>query len=96
AQQPDSVDVLLVAARQETIHERAELALAIGLKPHIVDLESQALMAAVRAMLRLNDAQAEHLLGVIHIDAEQGCIYFIQGESILFEFNCRSNRIDSP
>ena len=90
-QQPDSVDVLLVAARQETINERAELALAVGLKPHIVDLESQALMAAVGAMLRLNDTQAGYLLGVIHIDAEQGCIYFVQGDSILFERQLNSN-----
>lgn len=84
-QQPNAVDVMLVAARQEKIVERTELARSVGLKPAIIDIESQALLAAMHMMLSPSEIAPELLLGVLHIDTEQAYAYFIQGESLLFE-----------
>ena len=83
--QPDAVDVMLVAARQEKINERAELAAAIGLKPQIIDLESQALLTAMGVMLGSDGLPPDQLVGVLHIDAEHAHAYFIQDESLAFE-----------
>jgi type IV pilus assembly protein PilM len=84
-QQADAMDVILVAARQEKINERAELALAVGLKPQIIDVESQALISAIGLMVRSSESSANHVLGVIQIDADQVHAYFMQGEALLFE-----------
>ena len=43
----DYVDVMLVAARKERIDERLALAEAVGLRPVVIDLESQAMAAAL-------------------------------------------------
>ena len=85
SQQPDAVDVMLVAARQEKINERAELAAAIGLKPQIIDLESQALLNAMSAMLGSQGLPTDQSVGVLQIDTEHAYVYFIQGESLAFE-----------
>jgi type IV pilus assembly protein PilM len=84
-QHADAIDVMLVAARQEKINERAELAIAVGLKPQIIDVESQALMSAIGLMLKSSDASADRLLGVIQIETDQVHAYFMQGEALLFE-----------
>ena len=84
-QHADSIDVMLVAARQEKINERAELAIAVGLKPQIIDVESQALMSAIGVMLRSSESSADRLLGVIQIETDQAHAYFMQGEVLLFE-----------
>lgn len=84
-QQVDSIDVMLVAARQETINERVELALAVGLKPQIIDVESQALMSAIGVMAKSSESSAERLLGVIQVENDQALAYFMQGEVLLFE-----------
>jgi type IV pilus assembly protein PilM len=84
-QQADAVDVMLVAARQEKISERAELALAVGLKPQIIDVESQALMSAISFIVRSSDTSADRLLGVIQIENDQVHAYFMLGEVLLFE-----------
>lgn len=83
--QVDSIDVLLVAARQEKINERIELVTAIGLKPLIMDVESNALLAAVCLMLRSSELPPNALLGIVHIEAEQVYAYFIQDGSLVFE-----------
>lgn len=93
AQQTDIVDVMLVAARQEKINERAELALAVGLKPQIIDVESQALMSAIGWMVRSNEAPSDCLLGVIQIDADQVYAYFMQDEALLFEKHLASTLV---
>jgi type IV pilus assembly protein PilM len=85
AQQVDAVDVMLVAARQEKISERAELALSVGLRPQIIDVESQALMSAIGLMVRSSDPTADRLLGVIQIENDQVHAYFMQGEALVFE-----------
>jgi type IV pilus assembly protein PilM len=85
AQQVDVIDVMLVAARQEKISERAELALSVGLKPQIIDVESQALMSAIGLMVRSSDPTADRLLGVIQIENDQVHAYFMQGEALVFE-----------
>jgi type IV pilus assembly protein PilM len=84
-QQVDAIDVMLVAARQEKINERAELALAVGLKAQIIDVESQALMSAIGLMVRSSDPAADGLLGVIQIESDQVHAYFMQGEALVFE-----------
>jgi type IV pilus assembly protein PilM len=85
AQQVDAVDVMLVAARQEKISECAELALSVGLRPQIIDVESQALMSAIGLMVRSSDPTADRLLGVIQIENDQVHAYFMQGEALVFE-----------
>jgi type IV pilus assembly protein PilM len=85
AQQVDAVDVMLVAARQEKISERAELALSVGLRPQIIDVESQALMSAIGLMVRSSDPAPDRLLGVIQIENDQVHAYFMQGEALVFE-----------
>ena len=92
-QQADAMDVMLVAARQEKINERAELALAVGLKPQIIDVESQALMSAIGWMVRSNEAPADCVLGVIQIDADQVHAYFMQDEALLFEKHLASTLV---
>ena len=84
-QQVDAIDVMLVAARQEKINERAELALAVGLKAQVIDVESQALMSAIGLMVRSSDPAADGLLGVIQIESDQVHAYFMQGEALVFE-----------
>jgi len=81
----DALDVMLVAARQEKINERAELAIAVGLKPQMIDVESQALMSAISLMLKSSEPPADRLLGVIQIEADQVHAYFMLGEALLFE-----------
>jgi type IV pilus assembly protein PilM len=81
----DALDVMLVAARQEKINERAELAIAVGLKPQMIDVESQALMSAIGLMLKSSEPPADRLLGVIQIEADQVHAYFMLGEALLFE-----------
>jgi type IV pilus assembly protein PilM len=84
-QQADAIDVMLVAARQEKINERAEIAISVGLKPQIIDVESQALMSAIDLMVRSSDPSPNRLLGVIQIESDQVHAYFMQGEVLLFE-----------
>lgn len=84
-QQADALDVMLVAARQEKINERAEIAISVGLTPQIIDVESQALMSAIGLMVRSNDPSADQLLGVIQIESDHVHAYFMQGEVLLFE-----------
>ncbi len=84
-QHADAIDVMLVAARQEKINERAELAIAVGLKPQIIDVESQALMSAIGLLVRSSDPAADRLLGVIQIENDQVHAYFMQGEALVFE-----------
>jgi type IV pilus assembly protein PilM len=81
----DALDVMLVAARQEKINERAELAIAVGLKPQMIDVESQALMSAIGLILRSSEPPTDRLLGVIQIEADQVHAYFMLGEALLFE-----------
>lgn len=84
-EQPGFVDVMLVAARRERIDERVEVALAAGLKPRIVDIESHALAAVIRL------AEAERMPGtlqpvaVIQVDAERSHCLFLLGDELLLE-----------
>ena len=50
--EPGHVDVMLVAARKEKIDERLSVVQAAGLRPLVVDVESQALVAAIRLHLQ--------------------------------------------
>ena len=46
---PGNADVILVATRKETIAERLEIAQAVGIRTAVIDIESQALMAALNS-----------------------------------------------
>lgn len=80
--QPDSVDVVLVAARRERIDERIALARAAGLRPLIVDIESHALVAALTAV----DGECTATEGVIAalwlgMDRRH-CLFIANGELV--------------
>lgn len=85
ASQPDSVHVMLVAARKEKIDERTELAEAAGLKPLIVDVESHALMSAVALFDGARGAPAPQLIAVLQLDPDRSHCFFMLDGALLYE-----------
>lgn len=88
AGQEGFVDVMLVAARKEKIDERVALAASAGLRARIVDVESHAVMAAIRLAEAARAAQAAAAPGpvaVLQVDGERShCLFMLDGE-LLFE-----------
>ena len=83
--QPDSIDVMLVAARKEKIDERASLAEAVGLKPLIVDVESHALMSAVALFDVERGAPAPQVIAVLQLDPDRSHCFFMRDGALLYE-----------
>ena len=78
--QPDAIDVMLVAARKEKIDERCSLAEAVGLKPLIVDVESHALMSAVALFDVERGAPSPQLIAVLQLDPDRShCFFMLDG-----------------
>ena len=79
------VDVMLVAARKENIDERVALAVSAGLRPRIIDIESQAVVAAIRLAEAMRTDEALQPVAVLQVDAERShCLFMANGE-LLFE-----------
>lgn len=85
AGQSGFVDVMLVAARKENIDERVALALSAGLRPRIIDIESHAVLAAIRLAEAMRTDGTSQPVAVLQIDAERShCLFMVDGE-LLFE-----------
>ncbi len=85
AGQSGFVDVMLVAARKENIDERVALALSAGLRPRIIDIESHAVLAAIRLAEAVRTDTVSQPVAVLQIDAERShCLFMVDGE-LLFE-----------
>ena len=83
---PDSVDVMLVATRKETIAERQELIESVGIKPVVVDIESQAMIAALQTLNNLNDERDSSCTqAILQIGRDSSYIYIEKKQILLFE-----------
>jgi type IV pilus assembly protein PilM len=85
AQQPEAVDVMLVAARREKIDERTGVAEAAGLKPLIVDVESHALMSAVALFDVARGAREPQLIAALQLDPDRSHCFFMLDGALLYE-----------
>ncbi len=85
AQQPEAVDVMLVAARREKIDERTSVAEAAGLKPLIVDVESHALMSAVALFDVARGAREPQLIAALQLDPDRSHCFFMLDGALLYE-----------
>jgi type IV pilus assembly protein PilM len=85
ATQPDSVDVLLVAARKEKIDERTAIVEAVGLKPLIVDVETHALMSALALFDVARDPSRSQLIAVLQLDPDRSHGLFMLDGVLLYE-----------
>ncbi len=80
AGQPDCVDVVLVAARRERIDERVALARAAGLRPLVIDIESQALASAIALLDAAHDGGPAPVLAALRLEPERGlCLFMADG-----------------
>ncbi len=75
------VDVLLVAARSESIAQRVAWAEAAGLKPAVVGIESQAVVTAIDGLC----GDAGHAESILHFSAAGAHCLFVRGDRLLFE-----------
>lgn len=79
------VDVMLVAARKEKIDERIALAASAGLHARIIDIESHAVVAAIRLAEAVRTVAAGQPVAVLQVDGERSqCLFMYDGE-LLFE-----------
>ncbi len=85
ANQPDGIDVVLVAARKEKIDERTAIAEAVGLKPLIVDVETHALMSAIALFDAARDASRSQLIAVLQLDPDRSHGFFMRDGVLLYE-----------
>ncbi len=78
--QPDSLDVVLVAARRERIDERVALARAAGLRPLIVDIESHALVTAITLAEGAREATASGVIAALWLGPDRShCLFMADG-----------------
>lgn len=84
AQNPASVDVLLVAARQEIVESRCSIAEASGLVPTIVDVESFATANAYRLLNPDGISQHDHVVAVIDVGASMTSVTIINQEQVIY------------
>lgn len=82
---PESVDVMLVAARREKIAERLTLAQSVGLEPVIVDVESQALMAAVAVHAAQQEEQASGCSALLQVGRDVSQFSVFSKKALIFE-----------
>ena len=82
----DSVDVILVATRKETIAERQELIESVGIKPVVVDIESQAMIAALLSQSDLNDERSSLCTqAILQIGRDSSYLFIEKNHMLLFE-----------
>jgi len=85
AGQPDCVDVVLVAARRERIDERVALARAAGLRPLLIDIESQALASAIARIDAVHESGPATLLAALRLEPERGQCLFLADGALSYE-----------
>ena len=83
---PDCIDVMLVATRKETITERLEIAQAAGIRTVVIDIESQALMAALNSKKdTANTLNAARSQAVLQIGRDSSYFFVENHRALIFE-----------
>lgn len=83
---PGNVDVILVATRKETIAERLELAQTAGIRTVVIDIESQALMAALHSTKdSANNLVATRAQAVLQIGRDSSYFFVENRQVLIFE-----------
>lgn len=79
------VDVMLVAARKERIDERLTLADAVGLRPLVIDIESQVMTAALGLLDSHQDTQHNQPVALLQLCSEGSHCYVMLNGLVIFE-----------
>lgn len=83
---PDSVDVMLVATRKETITERQELIESVGIKPVVIDIESQAMITALLYQNALYDERSSsYTRAILQIGRDSSYVFIEKKQILLFD-----------
>ena len=83
---PGSADIILVATRKETIAERLEIAQAVGIRMVVIDIESQALMAALNSRKdSVNTLLATRAQAVLQIGRDSSYFFVENHRTLIFE-----------
>jgi type IV pilus assembly protein PilM len=79
------VDVMLVAARKERIDERIALADAVGLRPLVIDVESQVMAAALALLDSGREAHQNQPVALLQLCSEGSHCYVMLNGLVIFE-----------
>ena len=79
------VDVMLVAARKERIDERLTLAEAVGLRPLVIDVESQVMTASLALLDAERGAHQSHPVALLQLCSEGSHCYVMLNGLVIFE-----------
>ncbi len=82
---PDSMELLLVAARKEKIDERLALAEAAGIKTVAMDIESFAAHAALFEVINREQQTAGHPTGLFQIGFENSSFSVLLNDILIYE-----------
>jgi len=82
---PSHVDVMLVATKKETIAERQAIAEAAGIKPLIIDIESQALITTLISSDSANESTASHARAILQIGRDSSYFFIANHQTTIFE-----------
>lgn len=85
ASSDDYVDVMLVAARKERIDERLALAEAAGLRPLVIDLESQAMTAALTLVESQTRLDRNQPVALLQLGSEGSHCAMMLNDLVIFE-----------
>lgn len=85
AKNPGDVDVLLAATRKEKVEERNNLAVLVGLKPVVMDVESYASRLAAGRWLEQPHVKDEDLIALVKVGARQFSLQIVRGDEILHD-----------
>ena len=85
ASEADYVDVMLVAARKERIDERLALAEAVGLRPLVIDVESQAMMTALTMLGPEQHGHQNQPVAMLQLGIEGSHCYVMLNGLVIFE-----------
>ncbi len=78
------VRVLLVAVKEETINEHADMLEEAGFRPSVVDVDVLALGNAYEFHLLQNEVGAEGPVGLVDIGAQKTLVHIMQGDQSQF------------
>lgn len=83
---PSDVDVILAATRKEKVEEVNNLAVLVGLKPVVVDVESYASrLAAGRWIAQLPNAGEGDLIALIKVGARNFSLQIVRNDEVLHD-----------
>jgi len=83
---PGNADVILVATRKETIAERLEIAQAVGIRTVVIDIESQALMAALNSTKNsVDNLVVTRAQAVLQIGRDSSYFFVENHRTLIFE-----------